>query len=66
MFLIYKSLYKNLLPVVIANTTIIGGIIGEQNKCFKKRIMGGIFFGIAYPISLPICFLKCFIYNDML
>ena len=58
MFLIYKSLYKELLPIVIINTTIIGGIIGQQHKCFKKGILGGILIGITYPISLPLCCCK--------
>jgi len=58
MFLNYKSLYKNLLPVVIINTTIIGGIIGKQHKCFEKGVLSGILIGITYPISLPICCYK--------
>lgn len=48
-------LYKQFFPIVIVNTTAIGGIIGNNNNCLEKGIATGVLAGITYPIALPIC-----------
>ena len=58
MFQTYLLLYKQFLPIVITNTTAIGCIIGDKNKCLTKGLVAGAIIGVTYPISLPVCCFK--------